>query len=264
VAVNTAAVAAPLTVSEILARRAHAGRPPASIAAGLSILAHAAFVVAVILTSRPRRVPVAIPISLPVRVVSPAALGHPQAAPAPPQAAPVTEPLPEPAKARPVIEKKQVEKIEPSPKAMPSLKSAKVKPTPPKVAPPGKSAGPAVDLPSAPGLPSGTAGGTGASLSFGADVAAFDADFPFSYYVQQLVSLIGANWFRPDAPDGTLCTVSFQIQRTGQVTDVKVEAGSGANYYDRAAVRAVFAANPLPPLPTEYRNEQLGVHLRFR
>ena len=263
-AVNTAAVGAPLTVSEILARRASGGRPPAPLAAGLSILAHAAFVVAVILTSRPQHVPVAIPISLPVHVVSPAALGRPEAAPAPVAPAPVAEPVPEPVKARPVIEKKQVEKIEPSPSAMPSLKSAKVKPTPPKpAAAPGKGA-PAVDLPSAPGLPNGTAGGTGAALSFGADVAAFDADFPFSYYVQQLVSLIGANWFRPDAPDGSLCTVSFQIQRSGQVSDVKVESGSGASYYDRAAVRAVYAANPLPPLPNDYRNEQLGVHLRFR
>jgi TonB family protein len=257
-------VGAPLTVSEILARRARGGRPPTSLAAGLSILAHAAFVVAVILTSRPRRVPNAIPISLPVRVVSPAALGRPQAAPAPVAAPPVAEPVPEPAKARPVIEKKREEKVEPSPQAMPALKSAKAKPTPPKAAPPGKGAAPAVDLPSAPGLPSGTAGGTGASLSFGTDVAAFDTEFPFSYYVQQLVSLIGANWFRPDAPDGTVCTVSFRIQRSGQVVDVKVEAGSGASYYDRAAVRSIYAANPLPPLPNDYRNEQLGVHLRFR
>jgi TonB family protein len=264
VSLNTSAVGAPLTVSEILARRAAGGRAPAPLAAGLSILAHAAFVVAVILTSRPRHVPTAIPISLPVRVVSPAALGRPQAAPAPVAPAPVTEAPPEASKARPVIEKKPSEKIEPSPNAMPALKSAKAKPTPPKVAAPGKGAAPALDLPSAPGLPSGTAGGTGATLSFGTDVAAFDADFPFSYYVQQLVSLIGANWFRPDAPEGTVCTVSFRIQRTGQVAEVKVESGSGASYYDRAAVRAVYAANPLPPLPNDYRNEQLGVHLRFR
>jgi TonB family protein len=58
--------------------------------------------------------------------------------------------------------------------------------------------------------------------------------------------------------------VSFRIQRSGQVTDVKVETSSGTSYYDRAAVRAVYAANPLPPLPNDYRNEQLGVHLRFR
>ncbi len=258
------AVGAPLTVSEILARRARDGRPPTTLSAGLSILAHAAFVVAVILTSRPRHVPAAIPISLPVRVVSPAALGRAEAAAAPAPAVPSAAAAPEPVKARPVIEKKHDEKVEPSPSAMPALKPAKVKPTPPKAALPGKGAPPAVDLPSAAGLPNGTAGATGAALSFGADVAAFDTDFPFSYYVQQLVSLIGANWFRPEAADGTVCTVSFRIQRSGQVAEVSVESSSGVSYYDRAAVRAVYAANPLPPLPNDYRNEQLGVHLRFR
>jgi protein TonB len=256
------AAGAPRTVSEILVLRAHAGQAPAALTAGLSFLAHAAFLVAVLLAGRPRRLPVAIPISLPVRVVSPAALGRPEARPAPSPAAPVAEPAPP--KARPVIEKKLDEKAVPSARAMPAPKPAKAKPTPPKAAAPAKGAPPAVDLPAAPGVPSGTAGLTGGALSFGADVAAFDADFPFSYYVQQLVSLIGANWFRPDAPDETVCTVSFRIQRSGQIADVRVETTSGVSYYDRAAVRAVFAANPLPPLPTDYRNEQLGVHLRFR
>jgi protein TonB len=258
------AAAVPGTVSEILARRARAGQPLAPLTAGLSLLAHAAFVVAVLLAGRPRRLPVAIPISLPVRVVSPAALGRPEAAPVPAAAAPATEAVPEPPKARPVIEKPREEKVQPSPNAMPSLKNAKVKPTPPKAVPAGKGAAPAVELPAAPGLPNGTAGGAGAALSFGTDVAAFDADFPFSYYVQQLLALIGANWFRPDAPEGALCTVTFRILRSGQVAEVKVESTSGISWYDRAAVRAVFAANPLPPLPNDYRNEQLGVHLRFR
>jgi protein TonB len=261
---TAAAEATPRTVSEILARRAHTGLPSTPLTAGLSFLAHAAFVAVLLVTGRPRRVPNAIPISLPVRVVSPAALGRPQAAPAPvpAPAAPVATPLPEPPKARPVIEKKN-EKIEPSPKAMPAIKPSKAKPTPPPAAAPlVKGSGPAVDLPSA-GSPAGNPGATGA-LSFGTDVAAFDADFPFSYYVQQLLALIGANWFRPDVPDGTVCTVNFRIQRSGQVADVNVESTSGVSYYDRAAVRAVFAANPLPPLPTDYRNDQLGVHLRFR
>jgi len=52
--------------------------------------------------------------------------------------------------------------------------------------------------------------------------------------------------------------------RSGQVTDVKVDSSSGVSYYDRAAERAVYAANPLPPLPPDYRNESLGVHLKFQ
>ncbi len=48
------------------------------------------------------------------------------------------------------------------------------------------------------------------------------------------------------------------------MTDVKVDSGSGVSYYDRAAARAVYAANPLPPLPPDYRNDSLGVHLKFQ
>ena len=65
-------------------------------------------------------------------------------------------------------------------------------------------------------------------------------------------------------PDETACVVYFRIQRSGQVSDVKVETSSGLPFYDRAATRALFAANPLPPLPPEFRGESLGVHLRFK
>src|SRR5947208_6988142 len=114
-------------------------------------------------------------------------------------------------------------------------------------------------------MPSGNCGGepweTSAS---GAAVSAFDADFPFAYYVEQLQSLIGANWIKPDVPEGTACTVYFRILRSGQVTEVKVEQASTLSYYDRAASRAIYAANPLPPLPPEFKGDNLGVHLRFQ
>ena len=57
-----------------------------------------------------------------------------------------------------------------------------------------------------------------------ASVTSLDADFPFAYYVEQLLSLIGANWFKPESAEGTSCVVSFRVQRSGQVTDVKVDS----------------------------------------
>jgi TonB family protein len=253
----------PLTVSEILARRARTGLAPRGLTAGVSILAHAAFLAVLLLVGRPRKAPVFVPMSLPVRVVSPAALGRPEAPPAPAPVVAPAEPAPAPAvKAKPVIEKPS-EKVAPSTKAMPEpkkpAKAEKPKPAPGVV----KSfLGPALDLPSAAGIASGAA--TGSGVSFGASVTSFDADFPFTYYVEQLLSLIGANWFKPESAEGTTCVVSFRILRTGQVTDVKVDSSSGVSYYDRAAARSVYAANPLPPLPPDYRNDSLGVHLKFQ
>lgn len=247
------------TVSDILERRAEGGRPPQGLTATVSILAHAGFLAMLLLVGRPRKAPVFVPMSLPVRVVSPASLGRPQAAPAP---APVTAPAePAPVKARPVIEKPS-EKVPPSAKALPEPKKPG-KPEKPKPSPAvaKSSGGPALELPSA-----GAANGatSGAGVSFGASVTSFDADFPFAYYVEQLLSLIGANWFKPESSEGTNCVVSFRILRSGQVTDVKVDSTSGVSYYDRAAARAVYAANPVPPLPPDYRNDSLGVHLKFQ
>jgi TonB family protein len=259
---RTRAVAHPgtLTVSDILERRARTGLASRSLTAAVSLLAHAGFLALLFFIGKPRKAPVFVPMSLPVRVVSPASLGRPEAPPAPAPVPAPAEPAPAP-KAKPVIEKPS-EKVLPSAKAMPEPKKP-AKPERPKPVPAAvKSAGPALELPSAAGAANGSPSGAG--VSFGASVTSFDADFPFTYYVEQLLSLIGANWFKPESADGTSCVVSFRIMRSGQVTEVKVDYSSGVSYYDRAAARAVYAANPLPPLPPDYRNETLGVHLKFQ
>jgi TonB family protein len=267
------------TVSDVLAERAAAGEPPRLVVGLLSAAAHAAFFGMLIFMSRPRPLTV-VPLSLPVRVISPSALARlgaaaaasaVSAAPAP---APVTAaPTASLAAAKPVIEK-PAEKPRPSEKALP-LPSTKKEKERAAVAPKAKGppapergasrpgAGPVLDLPAANG--SGGEGGTaGSAAGFGAAISFFDADFPFAYYVEQLQALIGANWLKPPAPDQTAVVLAFKILRSGQVTDVKIETPSGVSVYDRAASRAIYAANPLPPLPPEYRGDALGVHIRFQ
>lgn len=252
-----------MTVSEILEERIRRPDAPHGVATALSLAAHAAFVVFLVLISQPRKLTVAPLISLPVRVVSPGALARRSA---PPSAAPAEAPR------RPVIEKIREEAPAPSKDALPlpdkPKKPKDVKPAPvPRGAPVADSpraagAGSAVDLPSA---GNGVGGdGTPGLTNFGASVSGFDSDFPFAYYAEQLQALIGANWLKPDAPPGTACVVTFRIQRSGQVTDVKVETPSGLAFYDRAASRSIYSANPLPPLPPEFRRDELGVHIRFQ
>jgi TonB family protein len=253
-----------LTVSDILAQRAHAGEPSRTVAVVVSILAHASFLVGLALVSRPRPAPF-VPTAIRVGIVNPALFEKPAPVPAalpaaPP--APVPEAKPEPKKGPPVIEKVNPD-VKASAKAMPDLKSAKKKPerevTAPRAAP---AAGPAIELPSSPAAGGGNAGpGT---LAFGTSVAGLDVDFPFAYYVDQLLQLIGANWLKPSVPDGTSCVVTFRVLRSGQITDVKLETTSALPFYDRAAARAVYSANPLPPLPQEFVGETLGVHLKFQ
>jgi len=251
-----------VTVSEILERRLATADAPPAFGPVVSIAAHTLFLVFLIVVSRPRLVTV-VPVALPVRVVSPASLGVRTAPAAPAAPAPVPE---APAKPKRVIEK-LTEKPVPSASALPDPFAKKKKaPTPPPAAAPRAAAppagGPALELPTA-----GANGGAGADasgLSFGTSVAALDVDFPYAFYVEQMLTLIGANWLKPEVTEGTAAVVGFTIQRDGRITDVKLITASGLGVYDRAAVRAIFAANPLPPLPPEFPGERLGVHLRFR
>jgi TonB family protein len=77
-------------------------------------------------------------------------------------------------------------------------------------------------------------------------------------------TLIGSHWFRPQVAESTAAVVYFAIDRDGTIRDAKVENASGNGLYDRAALRAILEASPLPPLPFGYSGSYLGVHLKFR
>ena len=249
-----------MTVSEVLEERIRRPDAPHGLATALSFTAHAAFLAFLVLISQPRKLTNPPLMSLPVRVVSPGALARLSGGAA---AAPAEAPR------RPVIEKVRDSAPAPTADALPLPEKGKKgkdsKPAPaPRAAPAGPrpaEGGAAVELPSA----GNGLGGSGAPglANYGASVSGFDADFPFAYYAEQVQALIGANWLKPDVPAGTACVVTFRIQRSGQVTDVKVETPSGLGFYDRAATRSIYAANPLPPLPPEFRRDELGVHIRF-
>jgi|GEM_PF-3495104 len=88
--------------------------------------------------------------------------------------------------------------------------------------------------------------------------------FPFSYYKALLRSRIRANW---EPPVGNAISkrtvVFFKIQRSGQLTNIAIEASSNDFLFDQAALRAITLANPLPPLPYDFPQRDLGVHFEF-
>ncbi len=89
-------------------------------------------------------------------------------------------------------------------------------------------------------------------------------DFKNTYYINQVLSFISSNWYRPPSPEGTSCTIYFVISKQGRIIDAKVEKSSENSAFDRAALRAVLASNPLPPLPYDFYGEKLGIHLSFQ
>ena len=93
--------------------------------------------------------------------------------------------------------------------------------------------------------------------------AAIPSDFQFTYYVERMLALIESRWYKPPVPSGTRTLIRFRIARDGRLSDIVLERSSGAGSFDRAALRALYAANPLPPLPPAYRKPSLTVHLVF-
>src|SRR6185369_10016554 len=114
--------------------------------------------------------------------------------------------------------------------------------------------------------PVGAAGGgrAGSGGNVGVGGATFDQpDFNYSYYVERMLVTIGLNWFKPAESVPISPMIRFRIERDGTISDPQLERSSGLPFVDRAALRAVMASSPLPPLPQEFSGKYLGVHLIF-
>lgn len=98
------------------------------------------------------------------------------------------------------------------------------------------------------------AGGTGARVD--------DGNFCCRQYLASVQDRILRNWESKQQTLGATILV-FTIQRDGTVTDVAVEKTSGNQTLDFIATRALRLTQKVPPLPPEYTNPTLRVHLTF-
>jgi protein TonB len=190
-----------------------------------------------------------------IQIVPAARLGAEK--PVPPKPEPVKpveepkpiEPTPAPKPEAPVLAKPAPAKPEPKPSSSPATKPSPVEPEAAVVQPEVQ----------------GSARGAASGLALGASVAGLDnPDFTYGYYVDQMLVMIHRNWTRPMVGSGVEATVYYRIGRDGRLTEVRISRSSGINSFDLAALRAVQASAPLPPLPRAFRDSWLGVHLIFR
>ena len=127
--------------------------------------------------------------------------------------------------------------------------------------------GEASPVPTAAPVQAEPSGATGSGLSLGGgeggQIPGIPSDFQFTYYIERMLALIETRWYKPVVPEGTGALVRFRIHRDGRLDRIELEEASGYPSFDRAALRAMFAANPLPPLPPAYGKSDLTVHLRF-
>jgi protein TonB len=193
---------------------------------------------------------------VPVMLVPAPALGRQQPSPQRPQRP--AEPAPTPPPAEPARDEPPAPDAAPAEEPEPAPRPAE-RPTPP----PSTQQDPATATDGPPG-PRGAPGGSPDS-PFTASFGTLDnPSFTYGYYLDRLLLLIRGQWERPQLGSGPEAVVHFRILKDGRVEDVELVASSGYSSFDLAALRAVQAAAPFPPLPRSYREGELGVNLIFR
>jgi len=235
-------------MNSLLEQRAEINRRRRPVALVFSLAVHLGIVVwlffPIIGNAAPQEI-VSAPGFVHVRMVSAPAPGEPAETEVAVEAPP---PVPEPVS-------------EPAPRLVKKIPEKKTEPTPPPPRrPPAQSraAAPA-DVPAHSGSV-----GLGSGPGQGGLVGMDGLDTRFSWYLDLVVSRISAVWQEPylDSRFGKTYTVTvyFIIHRNGSLSDVRVEETSGVDMLDLSAVRSIREAAPLPPLPQDFRGDQLGVH----
>jgi len=103
-----------------------------------------------------------------------------------------------------------------------------------------------------------TGGGNGSGSSLDVDVGTFCCP----EYLMQMLDLIRRNWNdQSEVHDHVV--MHFKIQRDGSLTDIAVEKQSRSVLNNTNAQRALNLTKRVVPLPTDYPNPTLGVHLDF-
>jgi TonB family protein len=119
--------------------------------------------------------------------------------------------------------------------------------------------------PLAPGMTTRPSPGKiGSSLELLSDPEGVD----FKPYLIKVLSSVRRNWFAVIPESAKFgrrgkVLIQFSIDREGNVPKLVIAMPSGADALDRAAVAGISASNPFPPLPAEFRGEQIRLQFSF-
>ncbi|MBI2686816.1 MAG: TonB family protein [Acidobacteria bacterium] len=108
-------------------------------------------------------------------------------------------------------------------------------------------------------------GKTGSNLELLSDPQGVD----FRPYLVRVLAAVRRNWFAVIPESARLgnqrgrVLVQFAIDRAGKVPKLVISVPSGAQPLDRAAVAGISASNPFPPLPGEFKGDQIRLQLTF-
>jgi len=89
--------------------------------------------------------------------------------------------------------------------------------------------------------------------------------FTYSYYLNILLGKIQKNWHNPFKNKDIILKsiVYFEVDKKGTIYNIRLEESSGNEVYNETTIRAVTLTRKLPPLPQEFSDDYLKVHLEF-
>jgi TonB family protein len=87
-------------------------------------------------------------------------------------------------------------------------------------------------------------------------------DFCCPEYIATMTERIRASWNQNQGASGRVW-VKFTIKRDGTLSDVEVEQATNNYLLDNEARRAILYTRQLPPLPAQFTEPSLTVHLAF-
>lgn len=81
-------------------------------------------------------------------------------------------------------------------------------------------------------------------------------------YMRQVQNDIKAKWYPPKRSENKRVTVTFRVDRKGNLANLTVSP-SGDEQADQAARRAVLGAAPFAPLPSEFKEKSVDIQFTF-
>jgi TonB family protein len=115
------------------------------------------------------------------------------------------------------------------------------------------------------GVGTSSGGGAGFGSEFSSQIGL--SNFPFNYYLENMIGRISSNWLKTQISSGMsdelFTVIRFKIYRDGKISVVDIEQRCGIRTLDLAAIRAIQSSSPFAPLPDGYEEESLIIHLRF-
>ena len=115
--------------------------------------------------------------------------------------------------------------------------------------------------------PYGTFSAGGAKGGFGFTGGGGDFGNRYAWYVRVVQQKVSENWLKyevdPNIKDAQRVYLTFDITRSGQPANIRVEQSSGVPSLDQSAMRALQRIDTFGPLPPDYAGNRVSVEFWF-